>query len=103
MNKIHVTYKNLLLPITFIAATLISACDNDKDAMAEAEKNQEKYMQKIQQKEHQQSMFFYDKAEMQKAIAISTQKVEPILRLLKSVSSRAGIHSFDKALTPLLK
>ncbi|ECX7932419.1 lipoprotein EnvF, partial [Salmonella enterica subsp. enterica serovar Enteritidis] len=27
MNKIHVTYKNLLLPITFIAATLISACD----------------------------------------------------------------------------
>ncbi|WP_235654393.1 hypothetical protein, partial [Salmonella enterica] len=22
MNKIHVTYKNLLLPITFIAATL---------------------------------------------------------------------------------
>ncbi|EAX4916480.1 lipoprotein EnvF, partial [Salmonella enterica subsp. enterica] len=24
MNKIHVTYKNLLLPITFIAATLIS-------------------------------------------------------------------------------
>ncbi|EHM4860994.1 lipoprotein EnvF, partial [Salmonella enterica subsp. enterica serovar Typhimurium] len=26
MNKIHVTYKNLLLPITFIAATLISAC-----------------------------------------------------------------------------
>ncbi|ECP4482931.1 lipoprotein EnvF, partial [Salmonella enterica] len=25
MNKIHVTYKNLLLPITFIAATLISA------------------------------------------------------------------------------
>lgn len=46
MNKIHVTYKNLLLPITFIAATLISACDNDKDAMAEAEKNQEKYMQK---------------------------------------------------------
>ncbi|EAO5211449.1 lipoprotein EnvF, partial [Salmonella enterica subsp. enterica serovar Newport] len=30
MNKIHVTYKNLLLPITFIAATLISACDNDK-------------------------------------------------------------------------
>ncbi len=38
MNKIHVTYKNLLLPITFIAATLISACDNDKDAMAEAEK-----------------------------------------------------------------
>ncbi|EBC2606835.1 lipoprotein EnvF, partial [Salmonella enterica] len=23
MNKIHVTYKNLLLPITFIAATLI--------------------------------------------------------------------------------
>lgn len=69
MNKIHVTYKNLLLPIIFIAATLISACDNDKDAMAEAEKNQEKYMQKIQQKEHQQSMFFYDKAEMQKAIA----------------------------------
>ncbi len=38
MNKIHVTYKNLLLPITFIAATLISACDNVKDAMAEAEK-----------------------------------------------------------------
>ncbi len=69
MNKIHVTYKNLLLPITFIAATLISACDNDKDAMAEDEKNQEKYMQEIQQKEHQQSMFFYDKAEMQKAIA----------------------------------
>ncbi len=30
MNKIHVTYKNLLLPITFIAATLISACDNGK-------------------------------------------------------------------------
>ncbi|MGS8542096.1 lipoprotein EnvF, partial [Salmonella enterica subsp. enterica serovar Anatum] len=26
MNKIHVTYKNLLLPIIFIAATLISAC-----------------------------------------------------------------------------
>lgn len=69
MNKIHVTYKNILLPITFIAATLISACDNDKDAMVEAEKNQEKYMQEIQQKEHQQSMFFYDKAEMQKAIA----------------------------------
>lgn len=67
MNKIHVTYKNLLLPITFIAATLISACDNDKDAMAEAEKNQEKYMQEIQQKEHQQSMFFYDKAKMQKS------------------------------------
>ncbi|VEA07526.1 EnvF [Salmonella enterica subsp. enterica serovar Sanjuan] len=30
MNKIHVTYKSLLLPITFIAATLISACDKDK-------------------------------------------------------------------------
>lgn len=103
MNKIHVTYKNLLLPITFIAATLISACDNDKDAMVEAEKNQEKYMQEIQQKEHQQSMFFYDKAEMQKAIANINAKVEPILRLLKSVSLRAGIHSFDRALTPLLK
>ncbi|KAA0419772.1 lipoprotein EnvF, partial [Salmonella enterica subsp. enterica serovar Typhimurium] len=68
MNKIHVTYKNLLLPITFIAATLISACDNDKDAMAEAEKNQEKYMQKIQQKEHQQSLDLNDKPQIQKAI-----------------------------------
>ncbi|SUH37974.1 EnvF [Salmonella enterica subsp. enterica] len=103
MNKIHVTYKNLLLPITFIAATLISACDNDKDAMAEAEKNQEKYMQEIQQKEHQQSMFFYDNPKCKKLLPISTQKVRPILRLLKSVSSRAGIHSFDRALTPLLK
>ncbi len=60
-------------------------------------------MQEIQQKEHQQSMFFYDKAEMQKAIANINAKVEPILRLLKSVSSRAGIHSFDRVLTPLLK
>ncbi len=102
MNKIHVTYKNLLLPITFIAATLISACDNDKDAMAEAEKSREIHARNPA-KEHQQSMFFYDKAEMQKAIANINAKVEPILRLLKSVSSRAGIHSFDRVLTPLLK
>ncbi len=60
MNKIHVTYKNLLLPITFIAATLISACDNDKDAMAEAEKIKRNTC-KNPAKEHQQSMFFTTK------------------------------------------
>lgn len=67
MNRIN--FKYILLPITLITATLISACDNDKDTKAEAEKNQEKYMQEIRQKEHQQSMFFYDNAEMQKAIS----------------------------------
>lgn len=64
-----VNFKYILLPITFIAATLISACDNDKDTREETEKKQEKYMQEIRQKEHQQSMFFYDNAEMQKAIS----------------------------------
>ena len=42
MNRIN--FKYILLSITLITATLISACDNDKDTKAEAEKNQEKYM-----------------------------------------------------------
>lgn len=67
MNGIN--FKYILLPIPLIAATLISACDNDKEIKAEAEKTHEKYMQEIRQREHQQSMFFYDTAEMQKAIA----------------------------------
>lgn len=103
MNKIHVTYKNLLLPITFIAATLISACDNDKDAMAEAEKIKRNTCKKSSKKSTSNQCSFTTKPKCKKLLPISTQKVEPILRLLKSVSSRAGIHSFDKALTPLLK
>ncbi|AIT49792.1 hypothetical protein SEEN554_06960 [Salmonella enterica subsp. enterica serovar Newport str. CVM 21554] len=58
---------------------------------------------KIQQKEHQQSMFFYDKAEMQKAIANINAKGGANLAIIEVRFFKAGIHSFDKALTPLLK
>lgn len=99
MNKIHVTYKKSLLPITFIAATLISACDNDKDAMAEAEKIKRNTCKKSSKRAPAINVLLRQSRNA-KAIANINAKVEPILRLLKSVSSRAGIHSFDKALTP---
>ncbi len=73
MNKIHVTYKNLLLPITFIAATLISACDNVKDAMAEAEKIKRNTCKKSSKRAPAINVL-YDKAEMQKLLPISTQR-----------------------------
>lgn len=90
MGKIHLIYKNLLLPITFIAATLISACDNDEDKMAEAEKNRQKYMQEVRQKEHQQSMFFYDKAEMQKAITNISTKGGANLAIIEVLFFKGG-------------
>lgn len=68
MPNLFTDHKKRLLFTLIFSTLLISGCDNNKDNAEKADAATQRYVQEVQDKAHQQSLFFYDKNEMQKAI-----------------------------------
>ena len=90
MLKKYINYKKLSLSTIIISSLLISACDNKEDNTVKAEASAQKYTQEAQQKAHAQSLFFYDKAEMQKAVDNIKTQVGPTLSIIELKFFKGG-------------
>ncbi len=90
MLKQYINYKKLSLPAIIISSLLINACDNKEDNSTKAEASAQQYAQEAQKKAHEQSLFFYDKAEMKKAVDNIKAQGGPTLSIIEVKFSKDG-------------